>query len=71
MTVIAGPFAPATDQSIKRGLSMSLSVRARKMVNYARKKANSGETLMEAHSDTGVQIFRHTGVQGRKTHRTI
>ena len=31
----AGIFAPATDQSIERGLSMSISVRTRKMVNYA------------------------------------
>ena len=35
MKVTAGIFAPATDQSIKRGLSMSISVRTRKMVNYA------------------------------------
>ena len=35
MKVTAGIFAPATDQSIERGLSMSISVRTRKMVNYA------------------------------------
>ena len=35
MKVIAGILAPATDQSIERGLSMSISVRTRKMVNYA------------------------------------
>ena len=35
MKVTAGIFAPATDQSILRGLSMSTSVRTRKMVNYA------------------------------------
>ena len=35
MKVIAGICAPATDQSIVRGLSMSTSVRTRKMVNYA------------------------------------
>ena len=35
MKVIAGMFAPATDQSIERGLSMSIPVRTRKMVNYA------------------------------------
>ena len=35
MKVTAGMFAPATDQSIERGLSMSISVRTRKMVNYA------------------------------------
>ena len=35
MKVTAGIFAPATDQSIERGLSMSTSVRTRKMVNYA------------------------------------
>ena len=35
MKVTAGIFAPATDQSIVRGLSMSISVRTRKMVNYA------------------------------------
>ena len=36
MKVTAGiSHAPATDQSIVRGLSMSISVRTRKMVNYA------------------------------------
>ena len=35
MKVTAGIFAPATDQSTLRGLSMSTSVRTRKMVNYA------------------------------------
>ena len=35
MKVIAGIFAPAADRSIERGLSMSTSVRTRKMVNYA------------------------------------
>ena len=35
MKVTAGTFAPATDQLIERGLSMSISVRTRKMVNYA------------------------------------
>ena len=35
MKVTAGIFAPATDRSIERGLSVSISVRTRKMVNYA------------------------------------
>jgi hypothetical protein len=35
MKVTAGIFAPATDRSTERGLSMSISVRTRKMVNYA------------------------------------
>ena len=35
MKVTAGMLAPATDQSTGRGLSMSTSVRTRKMVNYA------------------------------------
>ena len=35
MKVTAGILAPATDQSIERGLSMSIYVRTRKMVNYA------------------------------------
>lgn len=35
MKVTAGMIAPATDLSIERGLSMSMSVRTRKMVNYA------------------------------------
>ena len=35
LKVIVGILAPATDQSIERGLSMSISVRTRKMVNYA------------------------------------
>ena len=55
MKVTAGIFAPATDQSIKRGLSMSISVRALR-------RTNSGETLMEARSDTDVQLVRHTWV---------
>ena len=33
--VTAGIFVPATDQSIERGLTMSASVRTRRMVNYA------------------------------------
>ena len=32
--VTAGIFVPAADQSIERGLTMSASVRTRKMVNY-------------------------------------
>ena len=35
MKVTAVILATATDQSIERGLSMSISVRTRKMVNYA------------------------------------
>ena len=35
MKVTVGICAPTTDQSIERGLSMSISVRTRKMVNYA------------------------------------
>ena len=35
MKMTAGIFAPATDRSIERGLSVSISVRTRKMVNYA------------------------------------
>ena len=35
MKVTAGIVAPATDRSTVRGLSMSTSVRTRKMVNYA------------------------------------
>ena len=35
MKVTAGMSAPATDRLIERGLSMSMSVRTRKMVNYA------------------------------------
>ena len=35
MKTTAGIFAPATDRSIERGLSVSISVRTRKMVNYA------------------------------------
>ena len=43
MKVTAGIFAPATDQSIERGLSMSISVRTRKMVNYACEGQNQGK----------------------------
>ena len=35
MKVLAGILAPATDQLIDRGLSLSISIRTRKMVNYA------------------------------------
>ena len=35
MKVTAGIFAPATDQSIERGLSMDISVKTRTWVNYA------------------------------------
>ena len=34
MRVTAGIFAPVSEQSFERGLSMSISVRTRKMVNY-------------------------------------
>jgi hypothetical protein len=33
--VTAGISAPATDQLIEKGLSISICVRTRKMVNYA------------------------------------
>ena len=41
--VTAGMLAPATDQSIERGLSMSTSVRTRKMVNYACAEQTQGK----------------------------
>ena len=34
-------------------------------------REKSEETLMEARSDTDVQIVRQTRVKGRKTNRTI
>ena len=43
MKVTAGMFAPATDQSIERGLSVSMSVRTRKMVNYACERQTQGK----------------------------
>ena len=43
MKVTAGMFAPATDRSIERGLSMSISVRTRKMVNYACAEQTQGK----------------------------
>ena len=43
MKVTAGIFAPATDQSFERGLSMSISVRTRKMVNYACEESIQGK----------------------------
>ena len=46
MKVTAGISAPATDQSIVRGLSMSTSVRTR--CELCTRRAKSGETLMEA-----------------------
>ena len=60
--VLAGKFAPATDHSILRSLSMSMPVRTRKMVNYASEGQTQGKTLMEACSDTDVQIVRCTWV---------
>ena len=39
------------------------------MVNLRR--AKSGEKLVEARSDTDVQIVRYAGKQGRETNRTI
>ena len=62
MKVTARMLALATDLSIEGGLSMSIFVRTRKMVNYACGGQTQGETLMEAHSDTDVQIVRHTWV---------
>ena len=53
--------APATDRDLESGLSKSADVRTRKMVNYLR-RAKSGETLVEARSDTDVQIVRYTWV---------
>ena len=35
------------------------------------RRVKPGETLVEARSDTDVQIVRHTWTQGRKTNRTI
>ena len=52
------------DQSMDGGLSMTVSVRPRKMMNYAREEQKSSETQMEARSDTDVQM-------GLKTNRTI
>ena len=56
MKVTAGNLAPATDQSIVRGLSMSISVRTRKMVNYACEGQHHGDILIEDCSDTDVQV---------------
>ena len=61
VTVTAGIFVPAADQSSERGLTMSASVRTRKMVNYAF-EGQTQEILMEARSDADVQIVRHTWV---------
>ena len=41
--VLAGKFAPATDHSILRSLSMSMPVRTRKMVNYAGERQTQGK----------------------------
>ena len=43
MKVLAGNFAPATDHSILRSLSMSMPVRTRKMVNYASEGQTQGK----------------------------
>lgn len=44
------------------GLSYSISARTRKMVNYAWIRVKSEETLMEARSDTDVQLVRQIWV---------
>ena len=41
--VLAGKFAPATDHSTLRSLSMSMPVRTRKMVNYASEGQTQGK----------------------------
>ena len=41
--VTAGMFAPATDLSPGRDLSVSISVRTRKMVNYACEGLSQGK----------------------------
>ncbi len=43
MKVTARNCALATDQSLEKGLSMSMSVRTRKMVNYAREGQTQGK----------------------------
>ena len=41
--ILAGKFAPATDHSIMRSLSVNIHVRTRKMVNYAGEGQTQGK----------------------------
>ena len=61
----------ATDRDLESFLSKSASVRTRKMGNLRLSTAKSGATLVEARSDTDIQIVRRTSAWKRKANRTI
>ena len=63
---------PATDRVLEIGLSRRKSVRTRKMVELCFRKAKSSNILVEARTDTDVEIVRSTWVcEGQRTNRTI
>ena len=71
MKVLAGILAPATDQLIDRGLSLSISIRTRKMVNYAWTEWIQGKLWWRFVSVLTCKSFVILGYMGRKTNRTI
>ena len=62
-------FKPAS--AMKVNVWISAAAIERDLESGLRKSMMSGETLVEARSDTHVQIVRYTWVYGRKTNRTI
>ena len=58
--------APATDHDLESGLSKSMSVGTRKMVELCLRRAKSGGTLVEARSDTDAHIVRKTWALGER-----
>jgi hypothetical protein len=56
--VAADKFAPATDQSIEKGLSMSMFAKTRKMVNYACEGAPATDQSIE--KGLSMNIFGKT-----------
>ena len=73
MKVNAGICALATDGDLERGLSKSIMCQdPRGGGELCMRRAKSGETLVEARSDSDVQIVHCTWVsKRRKTNRTI
>ena len=64
--VTAGMLAPATDQSIERGLSMSTSVRTRKMVNYACAEQTQGKLWWRLVAILTCKSFVTHGYRGER-----
>ena len=71
MKVNAWTCAVATDRDLESGLSKSAKCQDPKDGELCLRREKSGETLVEARSDTDVQIVRKNWVLGQKTKRTI